>query len=377
MLGIQCQAEGRVKMEGTPHRAPLAGQGGTPHREGQTASQREEMERFRMVVTAAPNGIILFDDSGEIIMINANAEQMFGYGPGELDGQAMGVLIPERYSDHHRKYQDEFFVKPEARPMGAGRELYAIRKDGSEFPVEIGLQPVTTEDGGTMVMAVVVDISQRRQLQRERHQMEERVLEINENEQRRLGREIHDDLCQQLAAIGCLARVVEQELRSSGSQIADSVHEIVALVSQANARAREISRGSAAAVLDTDGLPGALEELAHLTAKATGKKCVFKCEGGESTGSLSADLQLYRIAQEAVNNAVRHAEATKILIRLVRLDKTMALSIEDDGCGIGSESLDGMGFRTMSYRAEASGGSLKVNRREPSGTEIHCVIPLG
>jgi len=365
-----------VKMEGSRHGAQPPGQKRERDKKTQAASHGAEMERYRMVVNAAPNGIVLIDDRGGIVMIKANAEQMFGYDPGELDGQSMGVLVPERYSDHHRKYQDEFFVKREARPMGAERELYAVRKDGSEFPVEIGLQPVTMEEGGTMVMAVVVDISQRRQLQQERHQMEERVLEINEIEQRRLGREIHDDLCQQLAAIGCLARVVEQELRKSGSQIADSVHEIVALVSQANARAREISRGSAAAVLDTDGLPGALEELARLTAKATGKKCVFECEGEESTGSLGADLQLYRIAQEAVNNAVRHAEATEILIRLVRLDRKIVLSITDDGCGTGSESLDGMGFRTMSYRAEASGGSLKVRPREPKGTEIYCVIPV-
>ena len=206
--------------------------------------------------------------------------------------------------------------------------------------------------------------------------MEERVLEINENEQRRLGRDIHDDLCQQLAAIGCLARVVEQELRKSGSSVADSVHEIVALVSQANARAREISRGSAAAVLDTDGLPGALEELARLTGKSTGKKCVFECEGRESTGSLSADLQLYRIAQEAVNNAVRHGEAEEILIRLARQNGQLVLTIADDGCGIHNKSLDGMGFRTMSYRADETGGSLKVSRRKPSGTEICCVAPV-
>jgi len=363
-------------MEGARHREELAEGERGQENGSQEANHGVEMEHFRLVVNAAPNGIILINDAGEIVMINAAAERMFGYGRGELDGRAMGVLVPERHSDLHRKHQDAFFVEPEPRPMGAGRELYAVRKDGTEFPVEIGLQPVTTETSATMVMAVVVDISQRCHLRQERHRMEERVLEINENEQRRLGREIHDDLCQQLAAVGCLARVVEEELRKSGSSVADSVHEIVALVSQANARAREISRGSAAAVLDTDGLPGALEELARLTGKATGKKCVFECEGRASTGSLSADLQLYRIAQEAVNNAVRHGKAEEILIRLARLDGRIVLTIADDGCGVHKESLEGMGFRTMSYRAHASGGSLKVNRREPGGTEICCVVPV-
>lgn len=348
----------------------------------QEAGYTSELERFRLVVNAAPNGILLVDGEGQIVLINSNAEQMFAYERGELDGRPMSVLIPARYSKDHHKHQASFFANPEARPMGDGRELFAIRKDGSEFPVEIGLQPITSEEGKSMTMAVVVDISQRRRLQEERQKMEERVLEINENEQRRLGREIHDDLCQQLAAIACLARVVEQNMRNSGNSgnsAADSIGEIVSLVSQANVRAREISRGSAAAVLDADGLPVALEDLARLTSKATEKKCVLESEDGVSTGSLSVDLQLYRIAQEAVNNAVRHGEADEISLRLVREDGQVTLTVADDGCGILEESLldmDGMGLRTMSYRAEASGGSLRVRRRKPSGTEVCCVVPI-
>ena len=344
-----------------------------------TSGNLAELERFRLVVDAAPNGILLVDDNGEIVLINSNAEQMFAYERGELDGRAMSILIPSRYSDRHQKHQKSYFAQPEARPMGDGRELFALRKDGSEFPVEIGLQPITLEEEKSMTMAVVVDISQRRRLQDERQKMEERVLEINENEQRRLGREIHDDLCQQLAAIACLARVVEQNLRKTGESAADSIGEIVTLVSQANVRAREISRGSAAAVLDADGLPVALEDLARLTSKATEKKCELESEEGVSTGSLSVDLQLYRIAQEAVNNAVRHGEADEISLQLVRKNGQVTLTVADDGCGIQEDSLldmTGMGLRTMSYRAEASGGSLQVRRRKPTGTEVCCLVPV-
>ncbi len=338
-----------------------------------------EMERFRLVVSVAPNGILLVDEKGAIVLINANAEKMFAYDEGELNGQAMNVLLPSRFAGHHHKYQASFFANPETRPMGEGRELYAARKDGSEFPVEIGLQPVTMDGGKKMVLAVIVDISLRRRLQDERQRTEQRVLEINENEQRRLGREIHDDLCQQLAAIGCLARVVEMDLRQMDLSAAEAVAEIVDLVSHANARAREISRGSAAAVLDVDGLPRALEELANLTHKATGKICVLECAEGESTGSLSTDLQLYRIAQEAVNNAVRHGEADEIYLSLTRRGELIELRVVDDGCGIQEKSLagmKGMGLRTMSYRAEASGGSLQVRRRVPLGTEVCCVVPV-
>ncbi len=338
-----------------------------------------DIERFRLVVDAAPNGILLVDAKGEVVLINACAEKMFLYEKGELDGQAMSRLLPERYRGHHHQKQQSFFADPEVRPMGEGRELFAARKDGSEFPVEIGLQPVTTETGEKMVLAVVVDISQRRRLQQERRQMEQRVLEINENEQRRLGREIHDDLCQQLAAIGCLARVVEMDLKKMDLSAAEAVSEIVDLVSQANARAREISRGSAAAVLDVDGLPGALKELVDLTSKATGKKCRLQCDEGESSGSLTVDLQLYRIAQEAVNNAIRHGDPDEISLRLRRKDGQIELSVEDSGCGISVECLSGMtgmGLRTMSYRAEASGGRLSVQAGESRGTKVCCVVPL-
>lgn len=338
-----------------------------------------DIERFRLVVDAAPNGILLVDAKGRIVLINACAEKMFLYEKDELNGQPMSILLPERYRGHHHHQQQAFFAHPEVRPMGDGRELFAARKDGSEFPVEIGLQPVTTEAGEKMVLAVVVDISQRRRLQQERQQMEQRVLEINENEQRRLGREIHDDLCQQLAAIGCLARVIEMDLKKMDLSAAEAVGEIVDLVSQANARAREISRGSAAAVLDVDGLPGALRELSDLTGKATGKKCQVQCDEGESSGSLTVDLQLYRIAQEAVNNAIRHGEPDEILLRLRRRDGQIELSVEDDGCGIKMENLSGltgMGLRTMSYRAEASGGRLSVQPGESRGTKVCCVVPL-
>ncbi|MCF6313948.1 MAG: PAS domain S-box protein [Verrucomicrobiales bacterium] len=339
----------------------------------------DEMERFRLVVDAAPNGILLVDDRGEIILINANAEKMFAYDAGELVGVQMSVLLPQRYQENHGAQQQSFFARPEVRPMGDGRELHAARKGGEEFPVEIGLQPILTEGQRKMALAVVVDITQRKRLQEQRREMEQRVLEINENEQRRLGREIHDDLCQQLAAIGCLAKVVEMDLRRLDFSAAEALAEIVDLVSQANVRAREISRGSAAAVLDVDGLPGALKELADLTGKGANVLCVLDCKEGESSGSVTVDLQLYRIAQEAVNNALRHGLADEIVLRLLCSGDELELVVLDNGCGIKEQQLNdrsGMGLRTMSYRAEASGGHLQVRRRASTGTEVRCRVPL-
>ena len=118
-------------------------------------------QRFRLVVEAAPNAMVMINQAGAIVMVNAEAERYFGYSRAELLGQLVEMLVPERFRGDHPGLREAFFAAPRARPMGAGRELYGLRKDGSEFPVEIGLNPIETEEG-TMVLSAIVDITERR-----------------------------------------------------------------------------------------------------------------------------------------------------------------------------------------------------------------------
>ncbi|HEX4159815.1 MAG TPA: PAS domain S-box protein [Rhizomicrobium sp.] len=118
--------------------------------------------RFRQVVEAAPNAIVMIGVSGRIEMINVQAERVFGHSRAEMLGQPVEMLIPERFRAHHPGHRSAFFEAPQSRPMGVGRELFALKKDGSEFPVEIGLSPIETDEG-LMVLSVVVDITDRRQ----------------------------------------------------------------------------------------------------------------------------------------------------------------------------------------------------------------------
>ncbi len=127
------------------------------------ALQRSE-ERFRQVVESAPNGFVVVGHSGLIEMVNAEAERVFGYTRNELLGKPAEMLMPERYRPKHRELRMSFFAAPVSRPMGAGRDLYGLRKDDSEFPIEIGLNPIQTEEG-TMVLAAIVDISARKRLE--------------------------------------------------------------------------------------------------------------------------------------------------------------------------------------------------------------------
>ena len=133
----------------------------------------EDAERFRQVVESAPNAMVMVDQHGVIQMINVQTERVFGYARAELLGKPVEMLVPERFRGGHPSLRRSFFTEPQSRPMGAGRDLYARRKDGSEFPVEIGLNPIETSEG-TMVLSAIVDISERK-----RH--EERIRQVVES----------------------------------------------------------------------------------------------------------------------------------------------------------------------------------------------------
>src|SRR5437870_10075552 len=124
-------------------------------------AQKQAQDLFRLATEASPSGIVLVNDQGRIMLVNSHAEQLFGYRREELVGKLVDILVPERFAIQHPAHRAEFFAAPTARAMGAGRELFARRKDGSEFPVEIGLNPIQTPEG-ILVLAAVVDISARK-----------------------------------------------------------------------------------------------------------------------------------------------------------------------------------------------------------------------
>jgi PAS domain S-box-containing protein len=122
-------------------------------------------EMFRLAVEACPNGMVMIDADGKIVMANSEIELQFGYRRDELIGQPVDMLVPERLRTEHARHRRDFTPKPEARRMGVGRELFGRRSDGREFPVEVGLNPIHS-GGELMVLSVIVDLSQRRRAER-------------------------------------------------------------------------------------------------------------------------------------------------------------------------------------------------------------------
>jgi PAS domain S-box-containing protein len=139
--------------------------------------RRRTDERFRLIVECAPNAMVMTDRAGIIVLINSQTEQLFGYSRDELIGQPVEVLVPARVRSTHPTYRADFFIDPRARPMGAGRDLYGVHKDGHEVPVEIGLNPLVTEDG-TFVLASIIDITARKQAEEMVARQAQEILEV-------------------------------------------------------------------------------------------------------------------------------------------------------------------------------------------------------
>jgi PAS domain S-box-containing protein len=150
---------------------------GDPLQRNKLAFHRSEVG-FRQVVESAPNAIVMIGPTGLIEMVNAQTERVFGYTRDELLGKPIEMLVPERYRPNHPELRKSFFADPVSRPMGAGRDLYGLKKDGSEFPVEIGLNPIETDEG-TMVLSAIVDISARKRMEARIHAINDQSTHMN------------------------------------------------------------------------------------------------------------------------------------------------------------------------------------------------------
>lgn len=211
----------------------------------------------------------------------------------------------------------------------------------------------------------------------ERRQLEQDIVSVSEHEQQRIGRDLHDGLCQHLAAVGCAARALAEDLQKRDMPEADDAAMIEESIRQAVLEARNLARGIFPVHVDRDGLSAALNDLAQMTGRLTGAEITVREETEVLVDDPEIAMHLYRIAQEAVGNAVRHGHAKRLAVGLTMKPEGLELSIEDDGCGMPAEvkQSDGMGLRTMRYRAQALGAALEIKPRQDGGTVVLCRVP--
>lgn len=219
--------------------------------------------------------------------------------------------------------------------------------------------------------------SARIEMLEERRQLEADIVSVSEHEQQRIGRDLHDGLCQHLAAIGCAARVLAEELQARSIPEAHDAIMIEESIQQAVLEARNLAHGIFPVHVDRNGLSAALSGLARSTSRLTGVRIRMEETAEVHLEAPEAAMHLYRIAQEAVANAVRHGAAREIIISLHVGETQLEMRIEDNGSGLPSNgSPAGMGLRTMRYRAQMLGAELTIQNRPGGGTAVSCRLPL-
>ncbi len=504
--------------------------------------RKNAAQKFRGLLEAAPEAMIIVDNATNIKLVNAQTLRFFGYTRDELIGQPLERLIPERLRHEHAGLSADYMVAPPTRVMGEGRELFALRKDGSEFPVQVSLSPLETAEG-LLIITAVRDITERRQAEQAlrsaqqlaestleavpaslavldangtivstnrswdefakangalpettgvgtnylalcavaegegiveaaqfahgirevmsgvrtrfsmeypchspdqqrwfvgyvtaclgigpnsvvvahvdiserkhaelciqklngelelrvdqrtkalrsankelRHQitrrrrLEEEILEISEREQQRIGRDLHDDLGQQLAAASMMSAVHARKLMKQGAPEADAAQRITQLLKEALALTRGLARGLHPVSPEPGGLRSALLGLAERASETFHIDCHLHCPVDLQVDNNTMATHLYRIAQEAVSNGVRHGHASEIVIEIAAVPNRLVLSIRDNGKGFPVEESErkGMGLRIMSYRSDMIGGELGICRNpDGKGSTLTCTV---
>ncbi len=212
---------------------------------------------------------------------------------------------------------------------------------------------------------------------RERQWLEREIAAIGDAERRHLGQELHDGVCQQVTAALLRCQALERRLQRGGPLSSEDFAAISTLLAETVDDAHNVARGLCPLEQDAEALAPALRALTRRTQEMAGVACEFVAAGEVGVPDPATAQHLYRIAQEAVSNAVRHAEANRIALELRREDGELLLRVEDDGGGLPSQlPAGGMGLRTMAYRAKILDGKLVVTARPGGGTRVTCRVPV-
>jgi PAS domain S-box-containing protein len=331
---------------------------------------RDSEERLRAILETAVEGIITIDERGIIESFNLAAERIFGYRPAEVIGKNISILMPAPHHEQHDSYLASYRHTGHAKIIGIGREVSGRRKDGTVFPMDLSVSEVRLAER-RLFTGFIRDITERKRLEKE-------ILEISERERRRIGRDLHDGLCQHLAGVEMMSQVLEQKLSARSSRdAARRAGEISRNVREAISQTRSLARGLSPVTLESEGLMSALQELAESTGKIFGVACRFDCDPPVSVADHAAATHLFRLAQEAVANGIKHGLAKRISIQLTGDRGRVILKVDDDGAGFPAEIFKskGMGLRIMQSRAGMMDGTLAIERNPAGGATVICSVP--
>lgn len=335
-------------------------------------SRLQESEALaNTILETTVQGVITINTRGIILSFNKAAEEMFGYKEEELMGQNIKVLMPSPHKENHDRYLSNYLRTGEKKIIGTGREVIGRRKDGTTFPMDLSVSEVNW-DNHKIFTGLIKDLSEKRDLERE-------IIQISEEEKRRIGQDLHDGLGQMLTGIGLMSQNLAQKMEANGIPGYSELKEITEMIKEADNYARTLSHSLTPVEVESGSLTISLELLCKRAQKLFDIDCEFDGNGDTEIDNQTAAIHLYRIAQEAISNAVKHGKANNIRVSLESREDKIRLVVEDDGIGFSKAaekgSKDGLGVHTMRYRAHMSGGDLQIGESSEGNTQIECLIP--
>jgi signal transduction histidine kinase len=332
---------------------------------------RQQTNILESILNSMGDGVIVADADGKIVLFNPEAERLVRKGLGDVTLQdwlhQQQTYLPDILTTYPTT-EHPLLQTIQGKELNGAEMLLSTDDGRSGLWLSCTGRPLIDNEkrirGGVIVMR---DVTHRRML-------EKQIAEISDREQSRIGQDLHDSLCQQLVSVSYATEILRLALEQANSPESSKVENIAEMINQSITQARQFARGLYPVRLEADGLSSALEELANTVQARTKIRCRFTVDDPVFINDEVAAINLFRIAQEAVNNAVKHSRAKSISIGLGAVEDEVTLTVNDDGIGFTGkpDRAQGMGLHIMNYRARMIGATLDVRRGARGGTIVIC-----